>query len=173
MINLYNEGAKRRRTAETMMNKNSSRSHSILRINMSRKDQTGTMLSSILNLIDLAGSERITRSKVEGAGLVEANNINKSLMTLGKVINALAVMSEKNHSNNNTIDMEKTKNKTKAKSPEKISSPSSTTGSYNNNNNNKTGFNGKFSGTIHIPYRDSKLTRLLQNSYLEIHLFLL
>ena len=42
-----------------------------------------------LNLIDLAGSEDVSKSGVTGAQLEEAKNINKSLAALGNVIQAL------------------------------------------------------------------------------------
>ncbi len=45
---------------------------------------------SALTLVDLAGSESVARSGAEGAMAKEAGNINKSLLTLGRVINALA-----------------------------------------------------------------------------------
>lgn len=41
-------------------------------------------------LIDLAGSERVSMSEVEGSSLVEAQNINLSLTLLGDVLNALS-----------------------------------------------------------------------------------
>jgi len=42
-----------------------------------------------LNLVDLAGSENIGRSGVENKRAREAGMINQSLLTLGRVINAL------------------------------------------------------------------------------------
>jgi kinesin family protein 11 len=42
-----------------------------------------------LNLVDLAGSEDVQRSGATGKALSEAKNINKSLLTLGRVINNL------------------------------------------------------------------------------------
>lgn len=42
-----------------------------------------------LNLVDLAGSECIGRSGAENNRAKEAGNINKSLLTLGRCINAL------------------------------------------------------------------------------------
>jgi hypothetical protein len=64
-----------------------------------------------LNLFDLAGSERASKTGATGDGMKEANKINISLSALG---NAISVLVE-----------------------------------------------GK---TSHIPYRDSSLTRLLQDS---------
>lgn len=63
-----------------------------------------------LNLVDLAGSESIGRSGAENKRAREAGMINQSLLTLGRVINALVEQSQ------------------------------------------------------HVPYRESKLTRLLQDS---------
>ena len=41
-------------------------------------------------MIDLAGSERLTKSKTSGSHLKETQSINKSLSCLGDVIFALA-----------------------------------------------------------------------------------
>jgi kinesin family protein 18/19 len=46
--------------------------------------------SSKLSLIDLAGSERASATKNKGSVLQEGANINKSLLSLGNCINALA-----------------------------------------------------------------------------------
>ena len=42
------------------------------------------------NLVDLAGSECVAKTGAEGACLKEGSHINKSLMTLGTVINKLS-----------------------------------------------------------------------------------
>lgn len=43
-----------------------------------------------MSLIDLAGSERASATNAKGARLREGANINRSLLALGNVINALA-----------------------------------------------------------------------------------
>ncbi|KAE9127203.1 Kinesin-like protein [Phytophthora fragariae] len=111
---LVNSGVKNRITSETLMNENSSRSHSIftIRIHSKEHNAAGEDLLRVgqLNLVDLAGSECVGRSGARNARAREAGTINQSLLTLGRVITAL-------------VD-----------------------------------------NLPHVPYRDSKLTRLLQES---------
>ncbi|XP_078152877.1 P-loop containing nucleoside triphosphate hydrolases superfamily protein [Carex rostrata] len=111
---LLERGSAKRRTAETLLNKQSSRSHSLFSITIHIKEATpeGEELIKCgkLNLVDLAGSENISRSGARDGRAREAGEINKSLLTLGRVITALV---------------------------EHLG---------------------------HIPYRDSKLTRLLRDS---------
>lgn len=108
-------GLKNRHTGETLMNRDSSRSHSIfiITVETSETDSTGIIHYRVgkLNLVDLAGSERQSKTGATGDRFKEATNINKSLLILGNVISALV---------------------------DGVSS--------------------------HVPYRDSKLTRLLQES---------
>lgn len=110
-----NKGLSFRTVAATLMNSESSRSHSIFSIvvEMSTKDETGKehLRAGKLNLVDLAGSERPKKTGATGDTLKEGAKINLSLTVLGNVISALA--------------------------------------------------DGKGK---HIPYRESKLTRLLQDS---------
>lgn len=114
IFEILDKSALKRRTAETLMNKFSSRSHSVFSITIHIKESCpdGTDLLKVgkLNLVDLAGSENVGRSGAVRGRAREAGNINQSLLTLGRVITALV-----------------------EKHP-------------------------------HIPYRDSKLTRLLQES---------
>ncbi|ORY10686.1 P-loop containing nucleoside triphosphate hydrolase protein [Clohesyomyces aquaticus] len=113
-IQLLREGSHKRQVAATKCNDLSSRSHTVFTVTVYLKrtaeDGQEYLSAGKLNLVDLAGSENIQRSGAENKRATEAGLINKSLLTLGRVINAL-------------VDR----------------------GS-------------------HIPYRESKLTRLLQDS---------
>ncbi|MQM09363.1 hypothetical protein Taro_042233 [Colocasia esculenta] len=111
---LLERGSARRRTGDTLLNKQSSRSHSVFSITIHVKEgalgDQELIKCGRLNLVDLAGSENISRSGVRESRAREAGELNKSLLTLGRVITALV----------------------------------------------------EHSG--HVPYRDSKLTRLLRES---------
>ena len=101
-----------RKVGETKLNRTSSRSHSILVLEVTQTFKKENLIKKgILNLVDLAGSEKISKTGAVGETLEEAKKINLSLSALGNVIHAL------------------------------------TSG-----------------GTEHVPYRDSKLTRILQES---------
>jgi centromeric protein E len=50
----------------------------------------GAVLVSTLTLVDLAGSERVAKTGAEGIRMKEGTAINKSLLTLGNVINKLS-----------------------------------------------------------------------------------
>ncbi|KAM9336984.1 kinesin-like protein KIF20B [Symphorus nematophorus] len=85
-------GKKNQSFFSTRLNQLSSRSHSIFSIRILRVDDVGVprVLSiSELVLCDLAGSERCSRTHNTGERLKEAGNINNSLLTLGKCINAM------------------------------------------------------------------------------------
>eukprot|EP01006_Ploeotia_vitrea_P043586 TRINITY_DN66747_c0_g1_i1.p1 TRINITY_DN66747_c0_g1~~TRINITY_DN66747_c0_g1_i1.p1 ORF type:complete len:816 (+),score=140.21 TRINITY_DN66747_c0_g1_i1:53-2500(+) len=111
VFRLLREGASNRAVASTRMNDESSRSHSIFCITITQSRAKLDQRTGKLFLVDLAGSEKVGKTKAEGLQLEEAKLINKSLTTLGMVINSLT-------------DKKST----------------------------------------HVPYRDSKLTRLLQDS---------
>ena len=113
-------GKKNRSVGATLMNADSSRSHSIFTVTVETSETAPGEPSNSgearirvgkLNLVDLAGSERQSKTQASGDRLKEATKINLSLSALGNVISALV--------------------------------------------------DGK---SQHIPYRDSKLTRLLQDS---------
>ncbi|NXI80545.1 KIF14 protein, partial [Rhipidura dahli] len=94
-------GNKQRATAATVMNDKSSRSHSVFTLVMTQtkvefvnEEQCDRRLTSQINLIDLAGSECCTKAQTTGERLKEGVSINKSLLTLGRVISALSKQSQ-------------------------------------------------------------------------------
>lgn len=81
-----------RTTGSTNCNSQSSRSHAIfqLKVDGAHKGvKVKSTFSGVLNIIDLAGSERMDKSGVQGEMLKEANCINSGLTTLSRVISAL------------------------------------------------------------------------------------
>jgi kinesin family protein 1 len=98
--NLMDEGNKARTVAATNMNETSSRSHAVFTLTLTQKRhdvETNMAMEKVakISLVDLAGSERATSTGATGARLKEGAEINRSLSTLGRVIAALADLSEK------------------------------------------------------------------------------
>uniref|UniRef100_A0A8C7RB83 Kinesin-like protein KIF16B n=1 Tax=Oncorhynchus mykiss TaxID=8022 RepID=A0A8C7RB83_ONCMY len=94
---LMEAGNINRTTAATGMNDTSSRSHAIFTINFTQAKFDAEMpceTISQIHLVDLAGSERADATCATGVRLKEGGNINKSLVTLGNVISALADLSQ-------------------------------------------------------------------------------
>ncbi|KAF3686516.1 Kinesin-like protein KIF18A Marrow stromal KIF18A [Channa argus] len=117
ILEALDSGNRNRTQHPTDMNATSSRSHAVFQIYLRQQDKTASLNPNVcvakMSLIDLAGSERASATNAKGARLREGANINRSLLALGNVINALADPKNKK---------------------------------------------------AHIPYRDSKLTRLLKDS---------
>merc|ERR1719189_334964 len=73
------------------MNRMSSRSHCIFTLNVQQWiKENNEVVTACINLIDLAGSERVNKTGVFGTRLEELKKINKSLSALGDVISALS-----------------------------------------------------------------------------------
>ena len=93
VLEYIQEGNLRRTMSPTEANAVSSRSHAVLQINVTQKPRTADTVeettSASLNIIDLAGSERASATRNNGARMKEGANINKSLLALGNCINAL------------------------------------------------------------------------------------
>ncbi|CAM5128104.1 unnamed protein product [Natator depressus] len=117
LLEMLASGNRNRTQHPTDANATSSRSHAVFQIFVKQQDRvvgiTQDLQVAKMSLIDLAGSERASTTNTKGERLREGANINRSLLALINVINALA----------------------DAKSRKS-----------------------------HIPYRDSKLTRLLKDS---------
>jgi len=88
ILNHIRNSIKMRRTESTDCNEFSSRSHSVYSLKLTIKKEN-ERIESILNFIDLAGSERIKESHVEGDRLKETQNINMSLLNLKIVFNSI------------------------------------------------------------------------------------
>ncbi|EDO32926.1 predicted protein [Nematostella vectensis] len=96
---VFLKGQKGRRVAQTVLNQESSRSHSVFAIKVVQAplDPDGEQILqdcdqvavSTLSLCDLAGSERTKRTNAGGDRLREAGNINSSLMALRTCIEIL------------------------------------------------------------------------------------
>ncbi|CAI2723872.1 unnamed protein product [Schistosoma spindalis] len=90
-------GNRLRAVAATPLNENSSRSHTVLVLSLTKRSTTKYLLGDIENvynshitIVDLAGSERQTSTSTLSGRFIESCQINKSLFTLGKVITQLS-----------------------------------------------------------------------------------
>ncbi|XP_071033384.1 centromere-associated protein E [Parasteatoda tepidariorum] len=95
VVELLRINLKKRKTGETLLNQRSSRSHLIFRMIIEsrlRGDENASVKVSHFNLVDLAGSEKASDNS--GARFKEGVNINKSLMTLSKIISELSAEKE-------------------------------------------------------------------------------
>ncbi|NXQ22218.1 KI18A protein, partial [Peucedramus taeniatus] len=101
ILQMLDYGNKNRTQHPTDVNASSSRSHAVFQIYLRQQDKTASINKNIriakMSLIDLAGSERANATSAKGARFVEGTNINRSLLALGNVINALADPKSKKH----------------------------------------------------------------------------
>ncbi|NXJ04200.1 KI18B protein, partial [Odontophorus gujanensis] len=142
LLEMLANGNKNRTQHPTDANASSSRSHAVFQIYVKQQDRVVGLCQDLqvakMSLIDLAGSERASVTNTRGERLREGANINRSLLALINVINALAdakVMLSHRALLSAWVP--------KAEQPLGLLVQSKKT---------------------HIPYRDSKLTRLLKDS---------
>ena len=142
IIDLVEEGTRKRSVGRTAMNASSSRSHAVLRISVTSSPNpghalTGPPLNSTLYVVDLAGSERAdpnaARTKKQTQLKKEGSNINQSLLTLRLCVQRLA----------------------KAYA-------AGTAHTSGDPGEPKRAEKNEPASVGHVPYRDSKLTRILQ-----------
>ena len=92
IVEIILQGTKNRKKGSHDLNKDSSRSHSILTVYLISEFQSGSETYKKygkISFVDLAGSERLKETHSKGGMLKETGNINKSLFVLGKVISSL------------------------------------------------------------------------------------
>ena len=90
---MYNLSMKGRKTAFTALNAHSSRSHAIFTLYIEQREvlpqDKVRVIKGKISIADLAGSENNKRTENKGERLTESKNINRSLLALGAVIDAL------------------------------------------------------------------------------------
>jgi len=84
------KGEEHRFIRETAMNLKSSRAHTVLQVKAEITLPNKKVLRSVLDLCDLAGSERYNAKNMGKEHMQEMNSINLSLSTLGKIMNSLS-----------------------------------------------------------------------------------
>jgi Kinesin motor domain len=90
VLSHYHRGIKNKIMSSHNMNLNSSRSHCIFGLTVEALDKTGRILKSKFQIVDLAGSEKVSQTGNEGLQLKESIEINKALFTLRQVITNLS-----------------------------------------------------------------------------------
>lgn len=80
------DGESKRKFSSNTLNLNSSRSHTIFRISLDVVYEDFSRSQSFIHMVDLAGSEGVSRTKAEGSTRKEGDNINKSILALSNVI---------------------------------------------------------------------------------------
>lgn len=88
-MSVFAQGSSNRAVAATKMNERSSRSHLIVQVEVTFEEEGQPQIKGKLFLVDLAGSERVNKSGATGTVMKEAQYINKSLLALGDVMEAL------------------------------------------------------------------------------------
>jgi len=95
VMRIFMTGANHRSVSSHALNKQSSRSHALFSMVVDKKtwvpeDNCLWIHRGKVTLVDLAGSESVKSTKTSGAGLLETQGINTSLLHLSNIVASLA-----------------------------------------------------------------------------------
>ncbi|KAL5103946.1 Kinesin-like protein KIF2A [Taenia crassiceps] len=142
-LTLLKRSCRLRTSGQTSLNLTSSRSHAIFQINL----RSGASLIGRFSLVDLAGNERGSDIPTNGAGTsasiaktrrIESGEINKSLLALKECIRAMCRLPRR------------------SRPPRHL---------HSRNHHHQLGVSGGAAGATRLPFRNSKLTQVLRESF--------
>uniref|UniRef100_A0A915EXK8 Kinesin-like protein n=1 Tax=Echinococcus canadensis TaxID=519352 RepID=A0A915EXK8_9CEST len=142
-LTLLKRSCRLRTSGQTALNLTSSRSHAIFQISL----RSGASLIGRFSLVDLAGNERGSDLPIAGAGTsssiakrrrIESGEINKSLLALKECIRAMCRLPRR------------------SRPPRHL---------HSRNHHHQLGVGGGGAGATRLPFRNSKLTQVLRESF--------
>eukprot|EP00930_Biecheleria_cincta_P095275 TRINITY_DN87253_c0_g1_i1.p1 TRINITY_DN87253_c0_g1~~TRINITY_DN87253_c0_g1_i1.p1 ORF type:complete len:771 (-),score=144.92 TRINITY_DN87253_c0_g1_i1:251-2563(-) len=141
--NLLNRGEERKRKASTQMNERSTRAHTIVILRLrQRAPSQETFVESLLSLVDLGGSEKVTKSKANEdcrvpGGITVGDEVSR--VTWAEYYKSRERITETNHINKGLLGLKRCVQ------------------ALNKRQQMKTG-----GAQLRVPFKDTKLTQLLE-----------